>query len=93
METMHGTNVQKEMRHIINLLCVCFVAFSMASCGGNSSSDKERIAQLEDSIARMQAKQFLQARGTSPPEPLLLPQARSMNLLMALLLISWERTR
>lgn len=69
METMHGTNVQKEMRHIINLLCVCFVAFSMASCGGNSSSDKERIAQLEDSIARMQAKQQSEISSGSRNEP------------------------
>lgn len=37
----------------------CLVAFSMASCGG-SSSEQRRIAQLEDSIAKLNSNQVVE---------------------------------
>lgn len=45
------------MKNSILIIAACIISFAVASCGGNSSSDKERIAQLEDSIARILSKQ------------------------------------
>lgn len=42
------------MKNLFNLIFVGLVAFSLTSCGGSSSSDKERIAELEAQIAELQ---------------------------------------
>lgn len=45
------------MKKLIYLFVACMVSMVVASCGGSSkSTEAERIAQLEDSIARMQTR-------------------------------------
>lgn len=41
------------MKNLFNLIFVGLVAFSLTSCGGSSSSDKERIAELEAQLAEL----------------------------------------
>lgn len=44
------------MKKLIYLFAVCMMSMVVASCGGSSnSSDADRIAQLEDSIRKIQA--------------------------------------
>lgn len=43
------------MKNLILLFLVCAMSFGVASCGDNGKSDKERIAQLRDSITQLKS--------------------------------------
>ena len=59
----HGTGLNqsnnyqnhKTMKNLILLLLVCAMSFGVESCGGNGKSDKERIAQLRDSVTQLKS--------------------------------------
>lgn len=56
MDLTKLTNNQnhKSMKNVILIFVACMMSFVVASCGGNSnSSEADRIAQLEDSIANL----------------------------------------
>ena len=56
----------KSMKNLILILVACMMSLVVASCGGNSnSSEADKIAQLEDSIARIQSRHDNQENNSS----------------------------
>ena len=57
------------MKNVILIFATCMMSLVMASCGGNSnSSEADRIAQLEDSIRKIQSDKIVDGNNESKVE-------------------------
>lgn len=59
----------KSMKNVISIIVACMMSLVVASCGGNSnSSEADRIAQLEDSIRKIQSDKIVDGNNESKVE-------------------------